>query len=399
MPEELQLLETLRAIEASPQRLFGDAGQRVSRGRNATPEYQRTLAEAAKLVADVLSGRLPYYRFQEAMTTADFPLLFGDILDRQLLASYREAPSTYRSYCRISQVPDFRNVSRFAIDGSDGVLATVNEQAEYPETAVDEVRDQYQVAKRGRRIPLSWESIINDDLGALRDMPARLGRAARRSEESFATDLFATSAGPSTAMYNATNLNILVPTTVAGFETLTISTLQAMMTLLGDQTDPGGEPILTDVVHLVVPPALEITAMNILNGLELRLSGENSGGSAGQTVVAQNWMRNRLTLHVNRYLPSAGGVVAARGDAAFYMFGNPSESRPALEMGFLRGHQEPEIWIKRSNAMRAGGGDVTPLEGDFDTDSIQYRVRHVFGGAALINTGGFRNTVAFQGTS
>ncbi len=276
MPEfDLQVLETLRAAEASPQRLFGDAGQRVSRG-NHSPQYQRSLSEAAKLVADVLSGRLPYYRFQEAMTTADFPLLFGDILDRQLLASYREAPSTYRSYCRISQVPDFRNVSRFAIDGSDGVLAVVEEQAEYPETSVDEVRDQYQVQKRGRRIPLSWESLINDDLGALRDMPARLGRAARRSEESFATGLFATTAGPSTAIYTTANGNMLVPTTVGGIgnATFTVTSVQAMMTLLAEQTDPGGEPILTDVVHLVVPPALEITAMNVLNGLELRLSGE-----------------------------------------------------------------------------------------------------------------------------
>lgn len=396
MPETelLQMIENLRAVDASPHRLFGDAGQQVpSRRGRASPQYLNKLAECAHFVAEILEGKRPYYHFQEAMTTADFPLLFGDVLDRQLLASYREAPATYRSYCRISQVPDFRNVSRFAIDGADGVLDTVAEKAEYPETDLDESRDQYQVAKRGRRIPISWESIVNDDMNALRDIPARLGRAARRSEEKFATELFAATAGPSTNIYTTARDNLL---TTADGAALSIATLQIAFQKLAEKTDPGGEPILTDAVHLVVPPALEVTAMNILNGLQLEVTEQ--GGTTNQTLHAVNWMRNRLTLHVNRYLPivSSGGGV---GNTSWYLFGNPTDSRPALEMGFLRGHQEPEIWIKRANAMRAGGGDVMPLEGDFDTDAIQYRVRHVFGGTALTGTGGWRNTVAFSGTT
>jgi hypothetical protein len=236
--------------------------------------------------------------------------------------------------------------------------------------------------------------MINDDLDALKDMPERLGRAARRSEERFATDLFATTAGPSTSIYSTANGNLLASTAAQ----LTIANLQSAFTLMNEQTDPQGEPILIEGAVLVVPPALEVTAMNIMNAISVDITGDNGGGSTGQTVRAMNWMRNRLTLAVNRYLPIVSG--ATHGATDWYLFGAPTPgARVALEMGFLRGHTEPQIWIKRPNAMRAGGGEVNFMEGDFNTDAIQYRVRHVFGGAALVNTGGFRATVGVQVTT
>jgi hypothetical protein len=35
--------------------------------------------------------------------------------------------------------------------------------------------------------------------------------------------------------------------------------------------------------------------------------------------------------------------------------------------------------MKSPNAVRVGGGPVSPLSGDFDTDAVEYRVRHVTG--------------------
>src|SRR5689334_11710881 len=109
MPEFMNVIESIRAEEASTQRLFnGEAGDRLvgSRGRRRSPEYRAQLAEAARLVADVVSGRKRVHYLQEAMTTSDFPLLFGDILDRQLLANYEETPQTFRDYVKITTVRD-----------------------------------------------------------------------------------------------------------------------------------------------------------------------------------------------------------------------------------------------------------------------------------------------------
>lgn len=373
--EFLQLIESIWAEEASIQKLFGSEGQGVRsvRGR-ANPEYMSRLAEAAKFVADVMEGRRPAYHLREALTTSDFPLLFGDILDRQLLANYREAPATYQNYCKIAQVPDFRTVKRLYVDGAQGVLTEVKPQAEYPERKLTEGKYEYAVRKYGARIPFAWETNINDDLDALKDIPERFGRAARRTEEKLATELFVDANGPHASFYTAQNGNI-----VPGNPPLSVAGLQAALQLLSEMKDSDGEPIVIDMVHLVVPPALEITANNILNALQLELAAE--GGDASRKLVVANWMKNRLKLHVNAYIPMVAST--ANGNTSWFLFADPKNGRPAIEIGFLRGHTEPEIFMKSPNAQRVGGGAVNPLDGDFDTDSIQYKVRHVLGGTRM----------------
>src|SRR5690554_6771933 len=191
----LDLVESYRDADASTSAIFAGEGMRL-RGRTTNPNYDRALTEAAEFVAGVYSGRIPMHRLTEAMTTSDFPLLFGDILDRQLLARYRETTPVYRNFVRVRTVRDFRPVKRFAVDGAEGVLDPVAEKGPYPAEALSEAVDTYSVQKRGRRIHLSWESLINDDLDAFRENPDRLARAARRSEQRFVTELYVDANGP-----------------------------------------------------------------------------------------------------------------------------------------------------------------------------------------------------------
>lgn len=393
--EFLEVIETIEAEHATVQRLFSGEGTgiRSGNGRTASPRYAEKLAEAARLIADVYTGRKPAYLLKEAMTTSDFPLLFGDVLDRQLLANYREFPAVYRNYVKIAQVRDFRSVSRYTMDGAESTLDEVPEQSEYPASSLSEARFQYAVKKHGRRIPFSWEAMINDDLDALKDVPERFGRAARRSEQRFATTLYVDANGPHASLYTAGNANIINTTNGASDDNppLSISGLQDGLTVLANQVDSEGEPILIDVVHLVVPPALQVTAKNILNAVEVRIN--EAGGVSNQQLIVANWMRNGIQLSVDPYIPHVASN--ANGSTTWFLFADPSMGRPAVEMGFLRGHTEPEIFIKSPNAMRVGGGAVAPLDGDFDTDSIQYKVRHVFGGTRMSGI----STVGSNGTS
>src|SRR5512139_2048154 len=257
--EMLELIESIRAEEASVQRLFGSEGS-GARSRKKGPRYQAMLAEAAKLVADVYKGRRPMHYLREAMTTSDFPYLFGDILDRQILASYREWPSTWQNYAKRGRVRDFRTVKRFSVYGADQVLgAVIGQKGEYPYEEINENAPYtYNVGKYGRKIRFAWETRINDDLDALNDQPVRLGRAARRSEEKFVTQLFVDANGPHAAFYTAGNKNI-----ITGNPALSIAALQTALEVLTQQTDENGEPILIDTVELVYAPVLEVTVQNI----------------------------------------------------------------------------------------------------------------------------------------
>lgn len=395
--EFLDLIESISENDASGTRLYGGEGRRA-RGIRSAPNYPTMLKEGIDLVAKVAQGsRHAALVFEEAMSTSDFPLIFGDILDRQLLAAYREYPSSIEAIAKVSTLRDFRQAKRFAIDGADGQLDAVAELGEYPASAVTESKDTLTVTKFGRRLPFSWEDFINDDLDAFRDAPARLGRATRRTEQKALTQLYVDANGPHASLYTTGNKNKVVTGNGAASSNpvLSVAGLQSAMTVLGNQVDAGGEPIYIEAVTLVVPPALEVTANNILNGTELWLT--EAGGTSNQQLHVANWMRNRVKLVVDPYIPLV--ATSANGATSWFLFANPSVTdRAALEFARLRGHEEPEIWVKSPNAMRAGGGMVGPDQGDFDDDSIQYRVRAVFGGARLTSTGGGKLTAASNGS-
>jgi hypothetical protein len=337
-------------------------------------------------VADVYNGRKPLYVLREAFGTSDFPFLFGDIIDRQLLANYQETPQVWPLYAKRSTVSDFRNVNRFAVNGAEARLAIVAQQTEYPQpVSLADVRYQYHVNKYGRRIAFSWEAMVNDDLDALKDIPARFGKAARRTEELFATNLHVDANGPIAGFYAGGNNNLIPAALVPGQlinPSLSIQALQAAYTVLAQQTDVDGEPITIEAVTLEVCPALQVTAENILHATQIWLQSSITAaaqpGAQYQQLIAENWMKTKVTLAVNPYIPivATAGTI---GRTCWFLHANPSVGRPAMEMGFLRGHEQPEVFIKQPNQARVGGG-IDPMNGDFATDAIEYKVRHVLGG-------------------
>lgn len=387
MSDFLTLLESVPAARATATNLLPN-GERAA--RKYGERHAQAFDEARHLLERVLKGdRYAMVTLQEAMSTSDFPLLFGDILDRTMLATFKAwIPDTLK-IARRRTVNDFRDVKDFAVDGAEGTLDAVPERTEYPEAALTEARDTWSVAKYGRVIDISWESVINGDLDSFSDRPQRLAKAARRTQAKQVTEQYVTTTGPHTSLYTVGNANI-----VTSHPALTTTGLATAMTVLAAQTDNDGEPIMFDTVFLVVPPALEITAMNIVNALQIEMT--DGGGLSGQKLIAKNWMANRVQVVVDPYIPIVAS--SSNGSTSWFLFGNPADGRPALSYGVLRGHEEPEIWVRTPNAMRAGGGPVAPEEGSFENDSVAHRVRFVCGATRHTSTGGAKGTVASNGS-
>ena len=70
-----------------------ERGERLLHLRSGQ-RWNELVAEAGELIADVRDGKRPDWHLREAMTTSDFPELFGDLLYRQLLGNFRAFPST-----------------------------------------------------------------------------------------------------------------------------------------------------------------------------------------------------------------------------------------------------------------------------------------------------------------
>ena len=319
------------------------------------------------------------YMLREALTTSSFPFLFGDVLQRQMLANYKATPPVWKAFSKLSTVPRIApqvGGYRFAMAGGDQFLPLVGQKGEYLASERTEIRYSITVDKRGRQFDISWEAMINDDLGALKDTPARFASAAEKTEHRVTTALYVH--------------NVVLATNARGnlsANPLTIANLETALEAMASFTDAAGEPIMNRAKFLVVPPALDLTARAIL-------TSANKMGLAGATTIAgapdvwvptTNVVANYgLTLIVDPYLTTldiaAGNPLSAVG--GWYLFADPKDIA-VLEMAHLSGHESPEIVMKASDKVTIGGGAVNALSGDFATDNIFYRVRIIFGGTTL----------------
>lgn len=379
--ETLGLVESLDAGEASSSRLFGNEGvsfRAMGARRRNNAGYMKKLTETADMLAEAMAGNrralflLKEALLQESQSTSDFPLLLGDVLDRQLLAHYQEAPSSWQEYCKRTTVADFREVKRFDIKGAMAVLPKVEQGADYTERGLSETKHSHQVNKYGCLLPFLWELIINDDLGAFKDVPMRFGRAARRSIDKFATELHVDTNGPHASFYTSGNANIITGNPAFSLNGLRTAVNQALA-----MTDSDGEPIMNNQFILEVGPQLMVDALGVANALQIELN--ENGGNTNSRVITTNWTQSMIRVVVNYYIPIVAATRTAAGKYPWFLHADSRSGRAALEISFLRGHEEPEIFQKAPNSRRLGGGGGDVLE-DFENDAINHKVRFVFGG-------------------
>ncbi len=342
--------------------------------------YEQRLKEVVDLLTNA-HGLAPHKReflIREALTTSDFPYLFGDVLDRQVLASYKAVDPVWKAFCRRGTVPRiYPQIGgyRFAMTGGDQHLDEVAEKGEYLASERDEHRYPVYVRKYGRQFDISWESIINDDIGALQDTPQRFARAATRTEHRLVTGVYVGDAvGGGThatgSIYNAATPGEIneaaLPLTIQNLE----NTVEAMIAF----TDANGEPIMNRPKYLVVGPGLEFTARQILtsaNKMWVELGGAGGPLPYPTTNVISQY---GLQLVVDPYIP----IFAPNALLSWFLFADPADIA-AMEYDYLVGHETPEICMKASDKVAVGGAPLSPMSGDFATDNIFYRVRDVFG--------------------
>lgn len=364
-------------------------------GEGATAR-QAKIASAVALWADLINAKTPAWMLAEALrpsgqqtakiieanypglmrvtethTTSDFPYLTGDVLDRMLLARYREFPSPWRQFAKVvTTLRDFRTVDRIKVDGLENTWGNVPEQEEIEYGALSEGRYQYAPLKYAKGAKISFEALLNDDLGGFTDIPDRLARGGARTVNKFVTGLYVDASGPHASLYTG-GVNQLT-----GNPAFSVTALGTAFGVLGGFTDAGGDPIYVEEAVLVVPPALRVAAQNVMN----QITVDVSAGETSRVVQVNNWIVGNLQMVVDPYIPIVAS--SANGSTSWFLFANPSIARPALEVGFIRGFAEPVLYQKLANTIRVGGG-VDQMAGDFATMSQEYKGVMAFGGARM----------------
>ncbi len=367
MPDELMTL------------VEGIDGWSVLSDQPKAPDYERRLKECVDLLSNArgLAAHRAKFFLQEAIVTTDFATYFGDVLDRKLVSAYKAIDPLWKPYFKSRPtVPDFRKAFDFATYGGDNVLPVVNEKGEYRASKKQQVNYEIEVLKRGQQFDISWETLVNDDLNALKGTPDDYARAAANTEHSLAINEYAGDIGAHVEGVGGALYQNLI-NSVAG--PLTIATLETALEMMAALTSLSGMPLKNPMKYLVVPPALEMTAKQIITSTH-KMWTDDAGGVFRASPTANVVSGMGLTLIVEPWLQSINANGA--GLTGWYLFADPNDIA-TLGYAHLAGHENPEICMKASDKVNIGGGPISPFEGDFATDNVFYRVRHIFGVASL----------------
>lgn len=343
--------------------------------RSRIPNYESRLVEAIHILNN--GSNDDFYKWaskvSEAITSGFLPLLYADVVDRQLLASYNDTPNDLLKVFRVNRsVPDFSTVYRNRVHGGDDRLEMVPELGEYTSVGISEEQFTYALKKWGRIFSFSWEAFLRDRQNVLTDQPNRFGRGAAKTLAWYLTNLLFDANGPRSSYFAGSGGQSAVSTLPFSPENLEVA-----YTEMVNRTGQGGDagPIQVRPVYLWYSPYLELAVRKVLDspilitGQDITIPNTNISSKLGLVPLSMTHLSQVVT--DTPTAQQAWGLFTAQEDL------------PVGEVGFLTGRSAPELFIKSSNQQSVGGGDSSPLNGDFLTDRVDYKVRFCFGGTTM----------------
>lgn len=303
-------------------------------------------------------------------TTGSFPNILLDAINKSLLAEYEEAPYTWSMWARqAASVPDLKTIYRTRISEFPN-LELVPENAKYPERPMSDSKESYQISKYGAEFTVSWETIINDDLDAISRTTAKMGVAARRTQNALVYSVLTSNPtmGDNLSLFNSGHAS---GSNVSGSAAApSVTTLNAGFLAMRKQTGLNTSAILNlEPRYLIVPVNYEATAMELLGSFARpEVGGSAAGNSNTLNIYGPGGQRRNLTLVAEPLLDAASSTT-------WYLAADPSQV-DTVEITFLQGEESP----------------VIDTEEDFDTDTYKYKVRQTMGAKAIDWRGVFRNS-------
>jgi hypothetical protein len=249
-------------------------------------------------------------------TSSDFTVLMETAVNRLFLGAYAMAPVTWRRFCGVKPVADFRP-SGFYRAGSLGTLDTLTEAGAVQHKRIpDGEKATITASTRGNIISISRRALANDDLGAFKNLAVQLGDAAAYSVEADVYALLLANGGlgptqsDSQPLFHANRANI--GTTGA----MSVTTWDGAAAVMAAQRDPSRNQLLELAPAVWLGPAGLRATANTIN----RSAGPNPSQGLLRDVITTSQLTG--TRH--------------------YFFADPA-AFPTFAVGFLAGREAPMI--------------------------------------------------------
>jgi phage major head subunit gpT-like protein len=287
------------------------------------------------------------------MSTSDFPNILANVISKRLRSAYEVAPQNWKKLARQNNAPDFKARAVVQLSNLPN-LKLIKEGGEYTHAALADSKEQYALATYGRKVVLTRQALINDDLGAFDRLPMLLGRAAAETEAGlfWAIILANAAMGDGTAMFHANHGNL---GTAGAIAIVSLNEGRAAMRkqkgLANKAAD--AEPLNLTPAFIVVSPDKETEAQQFL----------------ATTLYPQQ------NTQVNPFAGSLIQITEARLTGnAWYLFADPA-TIDTIEYSYLEGEE----------------GLYTEQRLGFDVDGLEIKGRLDFAAKAIDWRGMFKN--------
>lgn len=232
-------------------------------------------------VASMLSQ--PQFRFG-MHTTSDFSFTqaAGSAIERRVREIYTNVESPLQPLVRETLVSDFRPVASYSIGGFPELRETP-EGAEYEAGTVTTEAGTFSIRKYGRVLNLSFEAIINDDLRLLDTAIRGVAVKGVTLRNRLVREAFSAKMADGKALFHASHGNVInQPLDLAG--------LSAARAALRAQKDLDGEPMGLTARYLVVGPALETVAQQLVSPITAAVTGQVNPFAGTLEVIVDDVM-------------------------------------------------------------------------------------------------------------
>lgn len=286
---------------------------------------------------------------RESVTSSTWSDALGDSITRRMQAVYTGLTNldAWRRVATTAPIKDFRTQERIRIGGYGNLPAVAQGAAYQSLNSPTDDKATFAVTKRGGTEDVTLEAIKNDDVQALRRIPTELALAAKNTLYEFVFDFFRINGliYDAKALYHADHNNLFTGA-------LTASEFAAHRLAMLKQTRAGSaKRLATGPAAILVPFELQETAYDLF------VRGQNLDKTFVQTINPEVIPVSYWT-DANDWCTVADPVVL-----------------PVLEVGFLDGQEEPELFVQD----QPNGGSM------FSNDKLTYKIRHIYGGTVLVD--------------
>jgi len=229
--------------------------------------------------------------------------MVANVMNKMVMAEFQSYPQWWTP---IVLAVDFDSLQaiRWMVLGGVGELPTVAEGAAYTELTWDDKYESSTFVKKGGYLGLTLEAIDKDDTGRLRNAPRALAQAAWLTLSKSISAIFTASSGVGPTLADGTALFASGRGNL-GTTALSLTTFNAARLAMRKFTElNSGERLgaLVTPKYLLVPPDLEVTALQVLSSdrdytyalANGQAAPYNVNGAGDAQEARMSWARDRV---------------------------------------------------------------------------------------------------------